>query len=544
MPVTRNVIGPGLALCRDTISRARWIETSLSGAELESAPVLNKGTGFTQEERDAFGLTGLLPPRCVTMDEQKQRIMSNYRVQRSDLERYAALVALSDRNETLFYKVLLDHFDEMLPIVYTPTVGEACRQFGRLYRRGRGLYFTPETAHRMDELMGRWPWDDVRVIVVTDGERVLGLGDLGAGGMGISIGKISLYVGAGGIHPARTLPVCLDVGTNNDALLSDSLYLGRQSRRVRGAEYDALVEAFILGVQRRWPKAMIQFEDFATPNALAILERWKDRACCFNDDIQGTGAVTLAGVLAGLRITGARLEDQRVLIVGAGSAGVGIGRALGRGPGGASIRMIDVNGLITASRTDITKEQREFAADEPGGALPDVARRFRPTVLIGVTGQRGAFTREVIEAMDGERPMIFPLSNPTSCCECTPDDARAWTGGRAIVATGSPFPGTAQCNNVYVFPGIGLGVIAAEATRVTDGMVRAAAEALASLAQGERLFPPLRDIRAASSVVAHAVARRAADDGAAPPADDATLRRRIADAVWEPEYVPYRRPEG
>lgn len=529
---------PGFRYRTDPATGERWLEVSVVGDDLEANPMFNKGTGFTEEERDAFGLTGYLPPRCVTMPQQAHRVLQNYRAQTSDIDRYSALMALLDRNETLFYRVLIDHLEEMLPIVYTPTVGQACQHFGRLYRRGRGLYFTPEDTHRVDEILSRWHFSDPRVVVVTDGERVLGLGDLGAGGMGISIGKISLYVAGGGIHPARTLPVCLDAGTNNEDLLRDPLYLGKTRRRVRGEAYDALVEAFVRGVSRRFPKALIQFEDFGMTNALRLLERWRDEACCFNDDIQGTGAVTAAAVYAGLRATGGGIEDQRVLIAGAGSAGIGIARALE----GAQVWMSDVHGLLTSSRDDLMPEQRPFARDEPGGSLADVAKRVRPTVLIGVTGRAGTFTREIVESMAGPRPMVFPLSNPTSCAECTPDEARAWSGGRAIVATGSPFPGAPQCNNVYVFPGLGLGVLAAEARRVSVGMVRAAAVRLATLATGDDLFPPLRDIRRVSSEIAFAVARRAMEEGLAATCDDSELRARIADEVWDPQYIPYRRP--
>ncbi len=531
-------LAPGFRLCRDRETGARWVECSIDGESLESTPILNKGTGFTQEERDAFGLTGLLPPRCVSMEEQRARIMRNYRAQTTDLERYSSLAALIDRNETLFYRVLLDNLEEMLPIVYTPTVGDACKQFGRLYRRGRGIYLTPEDTYRVDEILARWQFTDVRVIVVTDGERVLGLGDLGAGGMGISIGKVSLYVAGGGIHPGRTLAVCLDTGTNNETLLADPLYLGKPRRRVRGPGYDALVEAFVRGVQKRWPKAMIQFEDFAMANAFRILDRWRGEACCFNDDIQGTGAVTRAGVLAACKLTGQRFEDLRILIAGAGSAGIGIGRALA----GAQIWMVDVDGLLTTSRPNLIPEQKPFARDEAPGTIAEIAKRVRPHVVIGVTGKRGTFTEEIIRAMDGPRPMVFPLSNPTSCVECTPADARAWTDGRAIVATGSPFPDTAQCNNVYIFPGVGMGVLVSNALRVTDGMVNAAAEALAALADGERLYPPMRDIREVSASVAFAVARRAIEDGVAAPQSDDAIRTAIDDAVWDPVYLPYRHP--
>jgi malic enzyme len=439
-----------------------------------------------------------------------------------------------DRNEHLFYKLLLDSLEDMLPIVYTPTVGQACQNFGRIFRRTRGVYLQPDDAGRVDEILGRWKFPDVRVIVVTDGERVLGLGDLGAGGMGISIGKTSLYVAGAGIHPAQVLPVCLDVGTENPALRKDPLYLGSNRGRVRGAAYDRLVEAFLAAVARRFPRALVQFEDFASGNALRLLDLHRDRSCCFNDDIQGTGAVARAGVVAGLRAAGRTLEQARVAICGAGSAGIGIARALA----GASIWMVDEKGLLTTDRSDLSPHQRPLARAEPGGALADVCRRVRPHVLIGVTGQGGLFTREVIAALEGPRPLVFPLSNPTSQAECTPGEARAWSGGRAIVATGSPFPATPQCNNVYVFPGVGLGVLLAEATRVTDGMLAAAADTLAGMAPGEALFPPLRHIRKVSAKIALAVARAAGHDGVARRTEG--LEEALSQAVWEPRYVPYR----
>ncbi|MCC6741546.1 MAG: oxaloacetate-decarboxylating malate dehydrogenase, partial [Planctomycetia bacterium] len=428
---------------RDAATGKEWIETTLRGPALSDLPFLNKGTAFTAEERETLGLHGLLPPHVCTMEEQVERVLENYRRKATDLERYIYLIALLDRNETLFYRVLLDHIAEMLPIVYTPTVGQACVQFGHIYRRARGLYLTPEDAPRMDAVLANWPRPDVAAIVVTDGERILGLGDLGAGGMGISIGKLNLYTAAAGIRPERTLPVCLDTGTDNEALLADPLYLGLRHRRVRGPAYDALVEAFVTGARKRWPGVLVQFEDFGKANAARLLDAWRDRELCFNDDIQGTGAVALAGVLAALRATGATLDRQRVMIAGAGSAGVGIARMLK----GAPVWMLDSRGLLTADRDGLSAAQRAFARLEPPGGLLDVARRVRPTVLIGTSTAPGLFTRDLLQAMDGPHPIVFPLSNPTSKAECTPDQAREWTGGRAVVATGSPFPGTPQCNN-------------------------------------------------------------------------------------------------
>ncbi len=521
---------------RDPASGAEWIETPLRGPALSDLPLLNKGTAFTDEERDALGLRGLLPPHVGTMQEQVQRVLENYRRKTTDLERYIYLIALLDRNETLFYRVLLDNLVEMLPVVYTPTVGQACVQFGHIYRRARGLYLRPEDAPRMDAVLANWPRPDVAVIVVTDGERILGLGDLGANGMGISIGKLNLYTAAAGIRPERTLPVCLDTGTDNETLLADPLYLGVKRRRVRGPAYDALVEAFVRSARRRWPGVLVQFEDFGKANAARLLDAWRERELCFNDDIQGTGAVVLAGVLAALRLSGSTLDRQRVVIVGAGSAGVGIARMLK----GAPVWMLDSKGLLTADREGLSDVQRVFARAEPGGGLPDVVRRVRPTVLIGTSTKPGLFTKEILQSLDGPRPVVFPLSNPTAKAECTPDQAREWTGGRAIVATGSPFPRTPQCNNLYVFPGVGLGVLASRATRVTDDAFFAAARALADLASGEDLFPPLEGIRRVSAAIALAVARNAVASGVAPPASDDALRWRISEEMWEPRYVPYR----
>ena len=526
---------PGFRYGKDPATGQDVLEVPIRGELLADFPMFNKGTAFTEAERDALGLRGVLPPRITTMEQQVARVMENYTRQESDLERYITLIALLDRNETLFYRIVLDRLEQLLPIVYTPTVGQACQRFGHIYRRPRGIYLTPEDAPDVDRILGNWPFQEIAVIVVTDGERILGLGDLGAGGMGISIGKCSLYVVGAGIHPARVLPVCLDVGTNNDALLGDPLYLGKARKRVRGPEYDVLVEAFFAAAQKRFPRALIQFEDFGMGNAYRLLDKFRGRACCFNDDIQGTGAVARAGVLAALRKSGGALADQRIVIVGGGSAGMGIARALRDAP----LWVVDVNGLLTADRRDLNDVQKPFARAEPGGSLVDVARRIKPTALIGVCGQPGIFSREVLETMAGPSPIVFPLSNPTACAECTPDQARAATGGRAIVASGSPFPGTAQCNNMYVFPGMGLGIVAAGIARVTDEMFHAAAETLASMAD-ERLYPPLGEIRRISSAIAFAVAKTAMAQGHAEPCGDDILRARIAAEMWEPRYIPYR----
>lgn len=505
-------------------------------------PLLNRGTAFAVEEREARGLTGLIPPRVESIEEQVARVLANLRGKSSALEKYIYLSGIQNDNETLYFRTLIDNLEETLPLVYTPTVGEACLQWSRIYQRPRGLYLSVRERGRIAAALRAWPQRNVAIIVVTDGGRILGLGDLGANGMGIPIGKLGLYVACAGVNPAQCLPVMLDVGTDTDAVRDDPFYLGTRAPRLARPEYDALVEEFVAAAQESFPGVLVQFEDFGNANAFRLLERYRNRVCSFNDDIQGTGAVTLAAVLAGIRLTGQRFGDLRVLIAGAGSAGIGIGRALR----GARIWMCDVDGLLTVGRPGLMPAQREFAVDEAPATLAEAARRVRPHVLVGVTGQRGAFTRGILEAMDGPRPLVFPLSNPTSCAECTPEEARAATLGRAIVATGSPFEGTSQCNNVYIFPGVGLGVLSCDATRVTDGMIRAAAEALAAMApigEGDRLFPPMTEIRRVSREVAFAVASRAMTDGVAAPQDEDVLRARIDDEVWEPEYVPYRRPE-
>lgn len=518
----------------DPITHERYLEVGATGVELTDQPILNKGTAFTEDERTTLKLRGLLPPTVTSIEQQMDRVLTNFHAKGTPLEKYIHLLSLLDRNETLFYRTILDHIEVTLPVIYTPTVGEACQQFGRIYRRHRGLYVTYEDLGRMDEVLGNWPYDDVAVIVVTDGERILGLGDLGSGGMGISIGKCSLYVTGAGIHPARMLPVCLDVGTDNPRLLDDPLYLGQRRARIRGERYDALVDAFVKAVGRRFPRAIIQFEDFGKLNAARLLERYQDQARCFNDDIQGTGAVAYAGVLSALRLSHQRIEDQRVLVVGGGSAGAGIAAMLG----GAQIWMFDSKGLVTKDRA--RGEVAPFARDEAPAQLLEVARRVRPTMLVGVSGQAGIFDRPLLQTMDGPRPIVFPLSNPTANSECTPEEARGWTQGRAIVATGSPFPDTPQCNNLYIFPGVGLGTLVARSPRVDLEMFKTAARTLSELAPAGQLYPPLKEIRTISRTIAKAVAKSAIDRGLAPRASDAELDQRLNEEIWEPNYLPYR----
>ncbi len=481
-------------------------------------PRLNKGTAFTEAERDLLGLRGLLPAHTQTQQEQVNRVMENLRRKPTPLERYIFLLALLDRNELLFYRIILDHVEEMLPLIYTPTVGQACQEFSHIFRRARGLFISAEDRGRVAEVLRNWPDRDVRVIVVTDGERILGLGDLGANGMGIPIGKLILYSVCAGIPPARCLPITIDVGTNNPALLTDPLYLGLHQRRTRGEEYDSLLDELMSSVTKIFPQALVQFEDFARDNAFRLLARYREHVCSFNDDIQGTASVVLAGLYGALRITGEALVDQRFVFFGAGEAGTGIAnliiaRMVEKGLPEAEARrrcwFIDSRGLVVSSRDDLAEYKRPFAHDHE--LLSDgvsIVETLKPTALIGVTGKAGAFSRPILEAAArvNPRPIIFALSNPTSMAECTAEEAYRWTDSRAIFASGSPFdPVTfggqrfvpAQGNNAYIFPGVGLGVIACESRLVTDEMFLAAAHALANhvseadLSAG-RVYPRLK----------------------------------------------------
>jgi len=546
------------------------------GAAILHDPALNKGTAFTESERDALHLRGLLPPHVATPEQQVERVLGNFRRKTSDLEKYINLRALHDRNETLFYRLLTDYPDEMMPIVYTPTVGLACQRYAHIFQRPRGIFVSAADRGRVKRVLANWPRRDVAIIVVSDGERILGLGDLGANGMGIPIGKLSLYTVCAGIHPASTLPVILDVGTNNQELLDDPLYVGWRHERIRGAEYDAFVEAFVTALVKRFPRVLLQWEDFARHNAARLLERYRDRLCSFNDDIQGTGAVALAVAMAGAAAGGARFADQRVVLLGAGSAAAGITRQLvtGMRSDGLSeeearrrIWLVDAPGLVHSRQQDLDAFKSEFArpfatvADWAGapGHIPllEVVKRVHPTILIGAAAQPQAFTEEIVREMARHvtRPMIFPLSNPTSRCEALPYDLIQWTEGRALIATGSPFDDVeyqgrtiriGQCNNAYIFPGVGLGVIAAQARRVTDAMFIAAARTLSELAPVRRdpslaLVPPLPEVRDVAKRVAVAVAVQAQRDGVADELPDDELLRRIDATMWTPEYLPYRR---
>ena len=533
------------------------------GTTLLRDPTLNKGTAFSEQERDVLGLRGLLPPHVATQDEQVERVLENFRRLQTPLSKYIMLSGLLDRNEALFFRVVMDHADEMLPIIYTPTVGLACQQFGHIYRRPRGLFITAQDRGRMATVMRNWPHRETAMIVVTDGERILGLGDLGANGMGIPIGKLSLYTACAGLHPWKCLPIMLDVGTNNDTLLPDPLYLGLRQRRVTGADYDALVEEFIAATQEVFPGVVVQFEDFANHNAFRLLHRYRDRVCCFNDDIEGTAAVAVAGVLSALRVTGQRMAEQKFLCLGAGEAATGISDLLvramtddGLDPAAARARcwMVDSRGLVVASRDDLAEHKLPYAhAHAPVPDFVGAVRALRPTAIIGVGAVPGAFTEEVVREMTlcNARPIVFALSNPTSKAECTARQAYEWSGGRALYASGSPFdPVTLadgrrfvprQGNNSYVFPGLGLALVVVGATRVTDAMFLAAARTLArcttqaDLDQGS-LYPPLGGVREVSVRIAVEVAEIAFRDGLATIDRPEDVEHAIRAEMYDPRY--------
>jgi malate dehydrogenase (oxaloacetate-decarboxylating)(NADP+) len=532
------------------------------GPQLLSDPLLNKGTAFSDRERDMLGLRGLLPPRVFTLEEQIQRTLAALRRKQDAIEKYIYLTNLQNRNEVLFYRLVVDHIDEMLPLIYTPTVGQACLEYGSIYRRPRGLFLSLHERGRIAELLRQWPQETVRLIVVTDGERILGLGDLGALGMGIPIGKLSLYTACAGVHPSYTLPITLDVGTDNRALHQGDFYIGLKQARVRGADYDRFLDEFVDAVRTVFPQALLQWEDFGTHNAFQLLQRHRRRLPSFNDDIQGTAAVALAGLLAAIRETRSRLADQRVLFLGAGEAGTGIAdlfvaaaRAEGLAEADARARcwFVDSRGLVVRSRTDLAPHKQPYAHDHPFvGSLAEAVDLLRPTALIGVSGTPATFTRPIVTALAqiNPRPIVFALSNPTSKAECTAEQAYTWSEGRAIFASGSPFapveldgrrhvPG--QGNNVYIFPGVGLGALASESREVTDAMFLAAARTLASLVQPEdlalgRVYPPLSRIREISARIAAAVAGIAHDTGLARAPRPADLLADVGARMFEPVY--------
>jgi malate dehydrogenase (oxaloacetate-decarboxylating) len=560
----------------DPLTGEEYYEVYLRGMQLITDSLLNKGANFSLEERAGLGLVGLLPHGVSTVEEQVSRALESYRRKPDDLERYLFLLGLLNRNETLFYRLLVSNLVEMLPIVYTPTVGEACQKLSHIMRRPRGIYIHPENIASIDQIFGNVSLPAVRLMVVTDGERILGLGDLGADGMGIPVGKVSLYVAAGGLHPASCLPVCLDVGTNNERLLADPLYLGYRKSRLEGEAYDRFIERFVVGVRRNFPDALIQWEDFAKHKAFRILERYRERCLSFNDDIQGTGATACAALLAAMRLKRARLADQRVVIIGLGQAGTGTAEAIrailleeGLSDEEARRRIfaVDVNGLLVDDDPSLAEPQRPWAQpravvagwrlDDPNRIrMTDVVRNARASVLIGYTAQPGLFSAEVLAqlAANDERPVVLPLSNPTHKAECTPEQAAAATDGRALIAAGSPFPPlvvagrervVSQCNNLYMFPGVGLGALISRAARITDRMFVQASKALAAmvtdgeLARGQ-LLPPMTAIREAAFTVARAVAIEAREAGLGRLLPDEELEALLRRAQWSPRVYPYR----
>ncbi|PSW13170.1 NAD-dependent malic enzyme [Photobacterium rosenbergii] len=547
-----------------------------AGPALLETPLLNKGSAFSVEERMFFNLEGLLPEAIETIEEQTERAYKQFLKFENDMDKHIYLRNIQDTNETLFYRLVENHISEMMPIIYTPTVGAACEDFSNIYRRGRGLFISYPNRDRIEDMLNNASRHNVKVIVVTDGERILGLGDQGIGGMGIPIGKLSLYTACGGISPAYTLPVVLDVGTNNPQRLSDPMYMGWRHPRISGQEYDNFVDEFIQAVKQRWPDALIQFEDFAQKNAMPLLERYKDKVCCFNDDIQGTAAVTVGSLLAACKAAGSKLSEQRVTFLGAGSAGCGIAEAIiaqmvSEGitdqQARSQVFMVDRWGLLVDDMPNLINFQKklvqtrstinEWDTEDNNISLLDVMRNAKPTVLIGVSGVPGLFSEEVIREMHAhcERPIIFPLSNPTSRVEATPADIIRWTDGNALVATGSPFEPVvhngktypiAQCNNSYIFPGIGLGVLAVGARRVTDEMLMESSRALAECSPlaingSGALLPPLEEIQNVSRHIAFAVAKKAVEQRKAPKNTDERIKEKINDNFWDAEYRRYKR---
>jgi malate dehydrogenase (oxaloacetate-decarboxylating) len=553
------------------------IDVSVSGYALLADPLLNKGTAFNEAEREEFDLHGLLPPHVGTLDEQVARRIEGLRNLSNDLERFVFLRGLQDTNESLYYALVTREITELLPLIYTPTVGLGCQRFSQVYTKPRGLFLSYPNRDRIEAIFASSRYDKITTIVVTDGERILGLGDQGAGGMGIPIGKLAIYTACAGIDPATTLPIMLDVGTDNIALRDDPLYIGWRNERITGQAYDDFIEIFVSAVQKRWPHVLLQWEDFARHNATRLLERYRDRLCTFNDDVQGTAAVATGTLLSALAKSGTTLNDERIAVLGAGGAGCGISNLLLRAmieagvPADEARRrfyLIDRDGLLTDDMAGLMPFQQPFA--QPRGAVTgwtlerpgrielfDVMRNVKPTVLIGVTGVAGAFTEAAIREMARgvDRPIVMPLSNPTSCAEATPADLARWTEGRAIVGVGSPFPAVQwnghshpvdQTNNVYIFPGLGLGVVAAKIRRISDGMFLAAAKALAELSPSRtdpdgRLLPPLTSVRDVSFHVARAVALQAMAEGLADARSPAALDAAIRETMWSPVYHPYRR---
>lgn len=521
----------------------------------------NKSVAFTKDEREQYGLRGLLPYSIASQDIQVNRIMNSIRRKTSDIDKYILLSLLHDRNERLFYRVVADNVEELMPIIYTPTVGQACMEFSHNFKMARGFYITPDDKGEIEKILDNWPEKDIRVIVVTDGERILGLGDLGANGMGIPIGKLDLYCACAGIHPSQCLPVMIDVGTNNQEILDDILYVGYPHKRIGGEAYFELVDEFVVAVQNKYPKALIQFEDFLTPNAYALLNKYKENILCFNDDIQGTAAVVLSGVYASSRITGIKLSDLQIMFLGAGSAATGIAdlmvaalvnEGLSKEEAYKHLWFVDINGLLVSDRTDLMEHNLPYAHDHEQLNFIDAIDSIKPHVLIGATGAPGTFTKDVVEKMTeiNEHPVIFALSNPTSRAECTAEQAYNWSKGKAVFASGSPFekveynnkvyqPG--QGNNAYVFPGIGLGALISQAKNIPDDLFLVAAQKLADLVsenniQEGTLYPPLREIRNLSISIAVAVAEKAYEQGIARNDKPSDLKQFISEYMFDPHY--------
>ncbi len=535
------------------------------GVKILHDPIRNKGTAFTYADRKALHLTGLLPPRVHSPAEQELRVLGNVRSKETDLARYLYLISLQDRNETLFYRVVMNNIEEMMPLIYTPTVGAACQEFQHIYRRPRGFYISSNERGHIKEVLHNWPHPNAKIIVITDGERILGLGDLGADGMGIPIGKLSLYTACAGIHPAECMPVMFDVGTNNESLLNDPLYNGLEQHRIRGQEYDDLLDEFIQAAQEVFPGVLIQFEDFGNSNAFRLLDKYRNKINCFNDDIQGTGAVALSGIMAAMRISGGKLAEQRLLFLGAGEAGIGTADAFVAAlvDEGMSLEdarkqcwFVDTQGLLTSNRESIADHKIRYARDVPSiDNFLDAVKTLKPTAILGLSGQPGSFPKEVIEAMSeiNQNPIIFALSNPTSKAECTAEEAYRWSKGRAIFASGSPFdavkfnnrthvPG--QGNNVYIFPGVGLGAIVSGSRSVTDEMFLAASRSLAAqvkesdIAMG-CIYPSLKRVREVSAKIAYEVAKIAWEKGLTDREQPEDLQAEIYKAMYQPVYPHY-----
>jgi malate dehydrogenase (oxaloacetate-decarboxylating) len=557
-------------------SKKLFLPSGCRGMDLLDTPVLNKGTAFDDNERTAFGLQGLIPPRIESLEEQAGRAYEAFKTKSTDLGRHIYLRQLQDSNETLFYRLMLEHVEEMLPMVYTPTVGLACQQFSHIYRRPRGLIVSYPLRDSIAQILRNRPNREVDVIVVTDGERILGLGDQGVGGLGIPIGKLSLYSLIGGIHPSRTLPIILDVGTNNQERLNDPEYLGWRHERVRGQEYLDFVDQFVQAVKQELPQTCLQWEDFATPNARPLLLRYQNELLTFNDDVQGTAAVVLGAAIGASKVAGKNIKDHQVVFVGAGSAAIGVAdylrhamveEGLSEKEARARFWIVDRDGLLDTDRRGLSDEQKTYARDrnELTGwprnqhgqiGLPEVIRLVDVTVLIGLSTVKGIFSESIVReiAKKTERPTIFPLSNPTSHSEAEPADLIAWTEGRALVATGSPFSPVkyggksieiAQCNNVFIFPAVGLGLVASKAQRVTDRMMLAGAKALGAHSPALKdpaasLLPSVNRIRQVAVEIAYAVALQAQAEGLAPASEPEALRREVVESQWSPEYITYQ----